>query len=85
MWGRGMTRAGHSGCQGGLSPVQTQRGKDSCAQISLKNPLLRRPRCVSAAAVSAAKLGLTASCGEDRRRKGDELRQFPQVLGSGRQ
>ena len=26
-----------------------------------------------------------ASCGEDRRRKGDELRQFPRVLGSGRQ
>ena len=32
MWVRGMTRAGHSGCQGGLSPVQTQRGNDSCAQ-----------------------------------------------------
>jgi hypothetical protein len=26
-----------------------------------------------------------ASCGEYGRRKGDELRQFPQVLGSGRQ
>jgi hypothetical protein len=34
MWVRGMTRAGHSGCQGGLSPVQTQRGNDSCAQIA---------------------------------------------------
>jgi len=32
MWVRGMTRAGHSGCQGGLSPVQTQRGNDSWAQ-----------------------------------------------------
>jgi hypothetical protein len=35
MWVRGMTRAGHSGCQGGLSPVQTQRGNDSCAQIAV--------------------------------------------------
>ena len=25
------------------------------------------------------------SCGEDRRRKGDELRQFPQILGGGGQ
>jgi hypothetical protein len=33
-----MTRAGHSDCQGGLSPVQTQRGNDSCAQI----PAVRR-------------------------------------------
>ena len=30
---RGMTRAGHSGCRGGLSFVQTQRGNDSSAQI----------------------------------------------------
>ena len=37
MWVRGMTRAGHSGCQGGLSPVQTQRGNGSCALIVLKN------------------------------------------------
>ena len=39
--------------------------------------------CVSVAAVSEAKLGLSASCGEDWRRKGDELRQFPQILGCG--
>jgi hypothetical protein len=43
----------------------------------LKNPLLRRPRYASAAAVSAAKLGRTALRGEDGRRKGDEFRQFP--------
>ena len=30
-------------------------------------------------------MGLCASCGEDRRRKGDELRQFPEILGGGGQ
>ena len=40
MWVRGMTRAGHSGCQGGLSPVQTQRGNDSCAQLPVVLPRL---------------------------------------------
>jgi hypothetical protein len=54
-------------------------------RISLKNPLLRRPRCVSAAAVSEGKLSLSASCGEDWRREGDELREFPQILGCGGQ
>jgi hypothetical protein len=54
-------------------------------RISLKNPLLRRPRCVLAAAVSEAKPGLYASCGEDRRRERNELRQFPQILGCGGQ
>ena len=33
MWVRGMTSARHSDCQGGLSPVQTQRGNDGCAQF----------------------------------------------------
>ena len=28
MWVRGMTRAGHSDCQGGLSAVQTRLGDD---------------------------------------------------------
>jgi hypothetical protein len=54
-------------------------------RISLKNPLLRRPRCVLAAAVSEAKPGLCASCGEDRHRERNELRQFPQILGCGGQ
>ena len=34
-------------------------------------------------AVSEADSCLFASCGEDRRREGDELRQFPQILGGG--
>jgi hypothetical protein len=38
--------------------------------------LLRRPRCVSAAAVNAAKLGLTASLGEDRRLRGMSFPSF---------
>ena len=46
--------------------------------ISLKNR-------ASAAAVSEAKPGISASRGEDRRRKGDELRHFPEVLGGGGQ
>ena len=40
---------------------------------------------MAAAVVSAAKLRLTASWGQDRRLKGDELRQFPQpALRAGR-
>ena len=46
---------------------------------------LRRPRFVSAAAVSGAKLGLSALCDEDWRWERNELRQFPQILGSGGQ
>ena len=38
----------------------------------------------SARASSEAKLGRSASRGEDRRRKRDEFRQFPQILGGGR-
>ena len=85
MWVRGMTRAGHSGCQGGLSPVQTQRGNDSCAQIPLTNPVCWRRRRPPATAVREAKPGLFASFGEDWGRNGDELRQFPQILGGGGQ
>jgi hypothetical protein len=48
-------------------------------QISLKNPLVWRLRCAPAAPVSEAKLGLAASCAENRRRKRDALRQFPQI------
>ena len=39
----------------------------------------------SAAAFGEAELALCTSGGEDRRREGDELRQFPQVLGGGGQ
>ena len=53
--------------------------------ISLKNPLDRRGRIVVATTVRAAEWGRSASCGENRRRKGDELRQFPQILGGGGQ
>ena len=52
--------------------------------ISLKNRVFRRPRYASWAAVSE-KPGISASRGEDRRRKGDELRQFPEILGGGGQ
>ena len=53
--------------------------------ISLKKPLFGRPRRASAAAVRETKLGLCASRGEDGRRKGNELRQFPEILGGGGQ
>jgi hypothetical protein len=36
-----------------------------------------------AAAIGAVELRRFASCGEDRRRKGDELGQLPQILGCG--
>ena len=53
-------------------------------RISLKNPVAFWQRAASARVVSEAKLGLSASCGEDRRWEGDELGQFPQILGGGR-
>jgi hypothetical protein len=59
-----------------FDPFATPALNDRYLRISLKNPLLRRPRCVSAAAVSEAKLALSAPCGEDRCRKGDELPSF---------
>jgi hypothetical protein len=62
----GMTRAGHSDCQGGFSPAQTQRGNDSCAQIVLKNPLGRRERIVVATAIRADDLGPSPVFGGDR-------------------
>ena len=55
------------------------------AQIALKNPLGRRERRAVATTVRAAEWGRSASYGEDGRRNGDELRQFPQVLGGGGQ
>jgi hypothetical protein len=43
--------------------------------------------CVSALflvpTVSEVELGIFASCGEDRGREGDELRQFAEILGGG--
>ena len=53
--------------------------------ILLKNPVFGRRGYASAAAVSEAKPGGSASPGEDRRREGYDLRQFPQILGSGGQ
>ena len=53
--------------------------------ILLKNPLLWQPALWICSAVSEADSCLFASCGEDRRREGDELRQFPQILGGGGQ
>jgi hypothetical protein len=51
----------------------------------LKNPLAWRRQAASAAVVSEAELDLCASCGEDWRWEGDELRQFPKILGGGGQ
>ena len=66
-------------------PLTTGRRPDRtgvCA-IVLKNPLLGRPQLAVGAAVSEVKSRCAASCGEDWRWKGDELRQFPQILGGG--
>jgi len=73
---------------GRIRPTATQRPR------LLQRPLYvdfveKRPSLAFAggrrSAASRAKLGLCALCGEDRRRKGDELCQFPQVLGGGGQ
>ena len=48
-------------------------------------PDLGERRQLFAAVVSEVKFGRCASGGEDRRREGDELRQFPQILGGGGQ
>ena len=54
--------------------------------IVLKNPLSAGESAYAVGRPSGADdLGLSALCGEDRRRKGDELRQFPQILGCGGQ
>ena len=50
--------------------------------ISLKNPVLRRARCLRAAAASGAKRCLFASPGEGRLREGTSF-AFPEILGSG--
>ena len=52
-------------------------------RIALTNPFSRRPRLASSTAVGKAKVSLCASCGEDRPRMRDELRQFPEILGGG--
>jgi hypothetical protein len=53
--------------------------------ISTLPILLKTPCCDASTgiwgAVTEAKLGLSALCGEDRRRKRDDLRHFPEVLG----
>ena len=46
---------------------------------------LERRRQGVAAVISEVKFGRCASRGEDRLRKRDELRQFPKILGGGRQ
>ena len=51
--------------------------------ILLKNPLLWRARALDLSGVSEADSCLFALCGEDRRREGDKLRQFSQILGGG--
>ena len=55
-----------------------------------RRDLVEKPAVVAAAlfvvaTVSEVKLGFFASCGEDRGREGDELRQFPEILGGGGQ
>ena len=51
----------------------------------LKNSDLERRRQAFVAVGSEVKFGRCASRGEDRLRKGDELRQLPQILGGGGQ
>jgi hypothetical protein len=54
-------------------------------RIVLKNPLGRRGRIAVATTIRAAEWRRSVSCGEGRRREGDELGQFPQILGGGGQ
>ena len=53
-------------------------------RFSLKNSVFWRRRQALAAVVREVKFGRCASSGEGRRRKRDELGQFPQILGGGR-
>ena len=49
----------------------------------VEEPPVVAPALWICSAVSEADSCRFASCGEDRRREGDELRQFPQILGGG--
>jgi hypothetical protein len=70
--------------------IAREKGPLAGASRPFTGPILGQQRvdCVEEppqTTISADEWGLSASYGEDRRRKGDQLRQFPQVLGSGRQ
>jgi hypothetical protein len=80
---RPLTRQGPLSCPLATLAVAPRNGRFT--SISLKNPVFRAAAICVSGAVSEAKLGLSASGGEDRRRKGDELRQFPEILGGGGQ
>ena len=64
--------------------VMTLGGRPECANF-VEKPSRSEQRLAPSKSVSEAKLGLFSSCGEEGRRRRDELRQFPQVLGGGRQ
>ena len=51
--------------------------------ILLKNPLLWQPHFGFVAPSAPQNSCLFALCGEDRRREGDKLRQFSEILGGG--
>jgi hypothetical protein len=61
------------------------QSSDRFTSIALKNPLGRRERIAAVTAIRADDLSAFALRGEDRRRKGYELSQFPQILGGGAQ
>src|SRR5271168_3223309 len=69
----------------GRPPTSSAAQWDRFGRIAWKNPARPRGRMVVAAAIGAVEMSPFASCGEDRGRKRDELRQFPQILGCGRQ
>jgi hypothetical protein len=54
-------------------------------RIVFKNPLDRRGGMTVAATNGAGETRRSALCGEDRRGEGNELRQFPRILGGGGQ
>jgi hypothetical protein len=75
-------------CAQGTAGVDVERTPALDAligRISLKNSVLGWRERVSSAAVSRGKEVRSASCGEDRFREGDDLRQLPQILGCGGQ
>jgi hypothetical protein len=57
--------------------------KGSNGRIALKNPLGPTRGMTVAMASRRDEMGLFASCGEDRR-KGDELRQLPEIFAVGK-
>jgi hypothetical protein len=64
---------------------KARQGADECPVYVdfVEEPAVLAPALWTCGDISEADFWLCASCGEDRRRERDELRQFPEILGGG--